>query len=876
MKTASEIRETFLSYFEERGHKRVRSSSLVPRNDPTLLFTNAGMNQFKDVFLGLEKREYNRAATSQKCMRVSGKHNDLENVGRTARHHTFFEMLGNFSFGDYFKKGAIEYGWELCTEVYGLNKDQLVATVYREDDEAYDLWRKHIGLPQERVFRLGEADNFWAMGDTGPCGPCSEIHFDLTGHGGGNPETNPERYFEVWNLVFMQYDRDGSGAMTPLPSPSIDTGMGLERLASLLQGVDSNWETDLFKPLIDEACRIIGVRYGEDQDTDVSLRILADHSRACAFLISDGVIPGNEGRGYVMRKIVRRAIRHAKMLGRTEPILYTLTALVAKIMQDAYPELQQGRDYAAKIVRNEEEKFSATLDHGLTRLDEIIDSVEKRKSDTIPGDELFRLYDTYGFPLDLAREVAQDRDLKIDEQGFDSCMEEQRRRARASWKGGEGKKAAPKYQEMAERGLPTEFTGYTDTEDVEGTILSLLRGDEEVEVLKEGDEGHVVLDRSPFYAEAGGQVGDKGRIATDGAQASVLDVQSPVTGLRLHRVQVQHGKLSKGETVRSYVSRELRWDTQRNHTATHLLHAALREVLGPHVKQSGSLVAPQRLRFDFSHYKAVTALELREIEEMVNRKIRENIAVETELLGLDEALKKGAMALFGEKYGEQVRVVDIADFSLELCGGTHVQRTGDIGLFHIVSESSISAGTRRVEALTGEAALNRVLDSESLLEEVSGDLHVRRDEVTEAVERLSRELKEAQKKVEELQLKVAQTQSGDALREAREIKGIKVLARQVEQLDRNALRQLADRLRNQLKSGVVLLGTSENGKAALVAMVSDDLTDRIRAGDLIREVAPLVGGGGGGRPQMAEAGGKDPSGLPKALQRAYDFVSEKA
>ncbi|HSR50356.1 MAG TPA: alanine--tRNA ligase [Acidobacteriota bacterium] len=876
MKTASEIRETFLKYFEERGHKRVRSSSLVPRNDPTLLFTNAGMNQFKDVFLGVEKREYNRAATSQKCMRVSGKHNDLETVGRTARHHTFFEMLGNFSFGDYFKKGAIEYGWELCTDVYGLDKDRLVATVFREDDEAYDLWHKHIGLPKERVFRLGEADNFWAMGDTGPCGPCSEIHFDRTGEGGGDPETNPERYFEVWNLVFMQYDRDSSGEMTPLPSPSIDTGMGLERIASLIQEVDSNWETDLFKPIIDEACRIIGVRFGEEEATDVSLRILADHSRACAFLINDGVIPGNEGRGYVMRKILRRAIRHGKMLGQSDPFIFTLTALVAEIMKDAFPELEESRDYAAKVVRNEEEKFSATLDHGLTRLDDIIESVRKKDRDTIPGEELFRLYDTYGFPLDLARDVARERELEVDEEGFESAMEEQRQRARASWKGGEGKKVTPKYQELAERGLATEFTGYNETENVDGSILAILKDGEEVDVLTEGQEGEIVLDRSPFYAEAGGQVADKGRVVTESAQAAVLDAQSPVTGLRLHRVQVQNGRFSKGEKARSFVSREFRWDTQRNHTATHLLHAALREVLGPHVKQSGSLVAPERLRFDFSHYKAVTPLELREIEDMVNRKIRDNIAVQTDLLSLDEALKKGAMALFGEKYGEQVRVVDIPDFSLELCGGTHVQRTGDIGLFHIVHESSISAGTRRVEALTGEAALNRVLDSENLLEEVSEDLHVPRDQVTEAIERLARELKEAHKKVEELQLKVAQNQSANAAEEARDIKGVKVLARQVEQLDRNALRQLADRLRNQLKSGVVVLGTQENGKAALVAMVSDDLTDRIRAGDLIRDVAPLVGGGGGGRPQMAEAGGKDPSGLPKALERAYDFVSEKA
>lgn len=876
MKTASEIRETFLRFFEERGHRRVKSSSLVPKNDPTLLFTNAGMNQFKEVFLGLEQRDYTRATSSQKCMRVSGKHNDLEMVGRTARHHTFFEMLGNFSFGDYFKKEAIEYAWSLCTEVYALDPARFVITVFEEDDEAYQLWHRHIGVPADRIFRMGEKDNFWAMGDTGPCGPCSELHYDMGDRIGDTESAFLEetgRYVEIWNLVFMQYNRDSSGQLTPLPSPSIDTGMGLERIASVLQGVASNWRTDLFWPLIEEAARLTGTQYGEREEVDVSLRILADHSRACMFLIDDGVVPGNEGRGYVLRKILRRAIRHGKLLGQEEPFIYTLTSLVAQLMKDAYPELEQSREYAAKIVKNEEEKFSATLSHGLGLLEQVCRRVEKKGEKVLPGSEIFRLYDTYGFPLDLAREIAAERGFQIDEEGFQQELERQRERARASWKGGETS-VPDLYKELARRNLGSEFTGYQEVTDVPGRVLTLLQGDREVKQLEAGQEGELVLDRTPFYAEAGGQVADQGVIEHEGARALVLHVFSPLGGLRLHRIRVEQGVLKVGDEVRSTVRVSERRSTARNHTATHLLHAALREVLGEHVKQAGSLVAPDRLRFDFTHYRPLTSQEIRQIEELVNEKIRDNIEVQTEIKNLDEAVSEGAMALFGEKYDPRVRVVSIPGFSKELCGGTHVQRTGDISLFKVVGESSISAGVRRIEAITGDRAVERFLEDEALLEELSQELHSRRDQLGEAIERLSRELRESHKEVERLRLKLAHKETGDVLQEARDIQGIRVLARRVENLDRTALRQLADQLKHQLRSGVVVLGMPSDGKVSLVAMVTSDLTDKIQADRLIRRLAPLVGGGGGGKADMAEAGGKDPEGLDRALEETYRWVEE--
>ena len=877
MNNAAEIRETFLSYFESKGHQRVASGPLIPEDDPTLLFTNAGMNQFKDVFLGRDQRDYKRATSSQKCMRVSGKHNDLETVGRTARHHTFFEMLGNFSFADYFKKEAIEYAWDLCTSVYGLSVDRLFITVFREDEEALSIWRDLIGIPQERLLKMGEEDNYWSMGDTGPCGPCSELHYDLgtspLGHADCTVDCDCGRFVEIWNLVFMQYNRDASGAVTPLPSPSIDTGMGLERIACVLQGVQSNYQTDLFRPLIEEACRLTGVTYGEDEKKDVSLRILADHSRASAFVLSDGVIPGNEGRGYVLRKVLRRAIRHGRMLGMEKPFIYTLTSLVAEMMKDPYPELARSRDYCAKIVKHEEEKFDTTLSHGIQLLDEITAATLKRNNQTLPGKELFRLHDTYGFPLDLARDIAAERGLQVDEDGFKAEMEKQRQRARASWKG-EEREVKPIYQTLDEQALETQFTGYTEISDITSQVLTMVQGEEVVEEASENQTAEVILDRSPFYAEAGGQVADTGRLENDRLQASLEDVFTPLKGLRVHRIKIGRGQLRKGDLVHCTVSAGERYSTARNHTATHLLHASLREVLGEHVKQSGSLVAPERLRFDFTHYRAVSHRELRDIEELVNRKIRDNTEIQTDVRDLDQAIQEGAMALFGEKYQRRVRVVKVPGFSMELCGGTHVRRTGDIALFKIVQESSISAGVRRVEAISGEMALNRFLDDDSFIASLGDELHVPRTELPSAVEKMAQELRDARRQIEGLRLKIAQQDSGDVLDAAREVKGIPVLSERVENLDRKALRQLADRFRRQLKTGIVVLGTPSDGKVSLVAMVTPDLTDRIKASDLIQKIAVLVKGGGGGKADMAEAGGKDPSRLSEALEQTYRLVEE--
>ena len=874
MKSASEIREEFLNFFEARGHRRVRSGSLVPHDDPTLLFTNAGMNQFKDVFLAREKRDYCRAATSQKCMRVSGKHNDLEEVGRTPRHHTFFEMLGNFSFGDYFKKEAVDFAWELCTEVYGLPAERLAASVFESDDEAYDLWKDRIGLPESRIYRLGASENFWSMGDTGPCGPCSEIHYDM---GTASPaaasdgEPDPARFLEVWNLVFMQFEKDKEGKQSPLPSPSIDTGMGLERIACVLQGVQSNYDTDLFVPIIGEASRLTNVAYGEDDRSDVSLRILADHSRACAFLINDGVVPSNEGRGYVLRKILRRAIRYGKMLGTSEPFLFTLVALVADLMKGAYPELEPSREYTSRLIKAEEGKFSSTLSSGLQLLEEMFETARKKDSSQLPGSQLFRLYDTFGFPLDLAREVAEERGFQVDENGFFQEMKKQRERARASWKGAE-KAVSPVYRELAENVAASEFTGYTEMEGVEGGITAVLRDGERGDRLDAGDAGEVLLDRTPFYAEGGGQIGDTGSMETETARLQVTDTYRPIQGLHVHRVEVQQGSFAVGDEVRSSVDLERRHHTARNHTATHLLHAALQDILGEHVKQSGSLVAPDRLRFDFSHFQPVSGRVIRMVEEMVNEKIRDNLKLEISVRDLEAALEAGAMALFGEKYGDQVRTVSIPGFSLELCGGSHVGATGEIALFKVTHESSISAGVRRVEAVTGLGATERFLESEGALDRLSADLRVGREGVEETVQRLSDQLRETQKKLEQMQFRLAREQTGDVVAKAREIGGVKVLVKRVADLDRTSLRSLADELKNKLQSGVVVLGAPINGKVGLVAMVSSDLTGRVKANELVSRIARTVRGGGGGRPDMAEAGGSDPSQLDVALEQAYAEV----
>ncbi len=874
---ANEIRQRFLQFFEKRGHRIVKSSPLIPEGDPTLLFTNAGMNQFKNVFLGVDRRDYSRAATVQKCVRAGGKHNDLEMVGRTLRHHTFFEMLGNFSFGDYFKREAIAWAWELVTGDFGLPPEKLYITVFETDDEAFDIWNKEIGIPAERIFRCGEKENFWAMGDTGPCGPCSELHYDLglspLGHGNCLFPCDCGRYVEIWNLVFMQYDRDEEGNLTPLPRPSIDTGMGLERIAAVLQGKISNYDTDLFRPLIEEACELAGKEHGTDPQDDASLRIIADHSRATAFLITDGVLPGNEGRNYVLRKIIRRAARHGRRLGLEQPFLFHMTGLVAELMREPYPELIPARDYVARVVKNEEERFSTTLTQGLKLLDEICLKVAERGGSTIPGPDLFRLYDTFGFPLDLAAEIAAERGLAIDEAGFQSELEKQRERAKASWKAAE-KRVPEVYLELSKH-ISSQFVGYETMEHRDSRVMAIVSGPQLLERAQARDEVEVVLDITPFYPEGGGQVGDKGTLSGETAVARVIDTYSPVTGITAHRCVIERGQLKVGDKVVAAVDVERRLATKRNHTGTHLLHAALREVLGEHVKQAGSLVAPDRLRFDFTHFAPLSMYEIERIEELVNQQIELDKPVSIHIMDLDLALNSGALAFFGDKYQGQVRVVSVDGFSKELCGGTHVAHTGEIGLLKIVEESSIAAGVRRVEAVTGENALKRLQDDEKILDQLGQMLKASRPGLVEAVERLQNSLKEALKEIESLRARLAEREARAFAAEVREVKGVKVLAQKVGEIDRAALRDLADRLRRKLGSGVIVLGAPQpEGKVALTVMVTPDLTARLHAGKIIKEVAARVGGGGGGKPELAEAGGRDPSRLDEALEASYRIVEQ--
>lgn len=875
--TGNEIRSQFLKFFEARNHRIVKSSSLVPENDPTLLFTNAGMNQFKDVFLGIEHRDYLRATTCQKCMRVSGKHNDLEQVGRTSRHHTFFEMLGNFSFGDYFKESAIPFAWELLTKVYSIAPENLIVTVFEDDDAAFEIWNAKVGVPQSRIFRLGEADNFWAMGDTGPCGPCSELHYDFGSSPVGHACEFPcecGRFVEIWNLVFMQFNRDLSGAITPLPKPSIDTGAGLERLACVLQGKRSNYDSDLFQPIMREAARLTSSEPGESERVDTALRILADHSRASTFLIGDGILPGNEGRGYVLRKIMRRAIRFGKQLGRNEPFLYEICAFVATEMKQVYPELGESREYIARVVRSEEEKFSTTLNYGLKLLEELASRARKSGSGEVDGHEIFKLYDTYGFPLDLAREVLGERGLSIREQEFHEDLERQREKARQSWKGAE-KQVKPIYQTLA-RQHKSQFTGYESLRRVDGKVLAILKNDEQVNALQKGDTAELLLDRTPFYAEAGGQVGDQGVIETEQARLSVTDVSKPVSGLILHKVRVDIGGVSVGEAVTSSVAERLRQSTALSHTATHLLHAALREVLGPHIKQAGSLVAPDRLRFDFTHFAPVTRSELREIERLVNEKIRADIEVTKTEMDLEEALKTGAMALFGEKYTQRVRVVSVGDFSKELCGGTHVHHTGEIALFKITGESGIAAGIRRIEAVTGERAFDRFLETEETLDTVSETFRTGRKDLIPSAERLAQALKESQKQIEQLKIKLATSDTGSLVGQAQEIQGIRVITKEFQDLEGSQLRTIAEQLRAKLGSGIIVLGSHNKGKVSLLVAVTPNLVDRFSANTLIKKIAPIVGGGGGGRPEMAEAGGKSPDQIGRALQESLKVIENTA
>ena len=849
--TGSQTRQKFLDYFAARGHRAVRSSSLVPADDPTLLFTNAGMNQFKDVFLGLEKRDYSRAVTSQKCVRAGGKHNDLDNVGYTRRHHTFFEMLGNFSFGDYFKREAIAFAWELVTKDYGLPKDKLYFTVFREDDDAEQLWQSVAGVPRNRIFRLDEKDNFWQMGETGPCGPCSEIHYDLgteAAEPGREHEQFPDdgggRFVEIWNLVFMQFDRDSAGKLTPLPRPSIDTGLGLERVAAVLQGVLSNYDTDLIRPIIVQAAELFAKTYGEDQRTDIVLRINADHAH--------GVLPSNEGRGYVLRKIMRRALRNARMIGATEPYLYRLTGFVAELMRDAYPEMMESVQRVARVVKDEEHRYATTF--------QIAEKFfhDEARSGSISGAASFKLYDTYGLALEEQEDMARELGITIDSEGFAQEMEKQRSRARASWKGAEKAQVNPVYQALPR----TEFI--RETLEAPAKVIAVLNGE-------------IVLDRTPFYAEAGGQVGDTGVLvspSTGDTLAIVESTYSPAPGKSVHKVTLVGAGIREGDTVLARVDAHSRRATMRNHTGTHLLHAALRAVLGPHVKQAGSVVEPSRLRFDFTHYTAMDADELAEVERLMNEQILANREVHTDIMDLDQALSTGAMALFGEKYGERVRVVSIDGFSKELCGGTHVARTGDIGICKIIYEGSISAGVRRIEAITGEGALRRFQEAQAQLSRVAGIVRASEAELAEHVEKLLLREKSLEHELQQLKNKMAQAQAGELESQARDLKGVKVLAARVDGFDRQQLRTLVDSLRNKWKTAVVVLATTEDSNVAIVSGVTKDLTSKVHAGRLVGAVAQAVGGKGGGRPDMAEAGGKDPSALAGALAGVYSSVEE--
>ncbi|HEY6769859.1 MAG TPA: alanine--tRNA ligase [Candidatus Sulfotelmatobacter sp.] len=983
MLTGSEIRRKFLDFFVQKGHREVHSSSLVPANDPTLLFTNAGMNQFKDVFLGLEKRDYNRATTSQKCVRAGGKHNDLENVGFTNRHHTFFEMLGNFSFGDYFKKDAIAYAWELITskDWYGIDKDKLYVTIFNgeggvpRDVEAYDLWAQ--GVPKERIFEMGLKDNFWQMGDTGPCGPCSEIHYDMgqaaseDGHAECHFPCDCGRYVEIWNLVFMQFDRDASGRLNPLPKPSIDTGMGLERVAAVLQGVISNYDTDLFTPLIKRAAELTlsatgktaelrsagqpraavptqaemasqsagssishvgtaasAVRAGQSTAGSpghkgaASPRVIADHSRAATFLISDGVLPSNEGRGYVLRKIIRRAITHGRLLGQTKPFLHEMVFAVRDLMKDAYPELAETCERVSQNVLNEEIRFAHTLDTGLEKLESLLDRADKgwvgsvspadaiptfvretggagsdesdfrRLDRRLPGREAFKLYDTFGMPLDFMQDAARDRGLIFDQVGFDHAMEEQRSLARASWKGAAKQTANPAYQQLPK----STFEGYRQNRSDNCEVLAILHNGQATQQVAPGDEGEILLDHTPFYADSGGQVGDKGWLYSDDHNTVVAEVKgcySPIQGVRAHQVVAKQA-IRIGDRVDAVVNTDIREATMRNHTATHLLHAGLREVLGKHVKQAGSLVAPNHLRFDFSHFTAVEDEELQDIEDLINKEVLRNIKVETITdVPLDEAINKyHAMALFGEKYGDKVRVVKIGDFSTELCGGTHTAATGEIGLIKILKENSVSSGVRRVEAVTGEGSLRHFRRDHELEKVVSAfasptfaqkthkDGAPSDDEASASpadalkseLERKDAEIKRLVRELDQVRMKAASSSAASIADKVKEVRGVKVLAHRADNLERGQLRMLVDQLRDKLGSGVVVLGSASNGNVSLIVGVTKDLTARVQAGKVIAPVAQKVGGKGGGRPDLAEAGGKDASALDSALAEAYTVV----
>ena len=869
--TTNDIRKAFLEFFEKNGHKVVDSAPLIPANDPTLLFTNAGMVPFKDCFLGTDKRSYTRATSSQRCVRAGGKHNDLENVGYTARHHTFFEMLGNFSFGDYSKKEAIHYCWELLTEVFKLPKEKLWVTVYAEDDEAYDIWAKDIGFPEDRISRIGDnkgeryaSDNFWAMGDTGPCGPCSEVFYDHGEHiwGGppGTPEEDGDRYIEIWNLVFMQYNRHKDGTMEPLPKPSVDTGMGLERISAILQGVHSNYEIDTFQYLIKQTADLLNVK---DLDNK-SLRVIADHIRSCCFLILDGIVPSNEGRGYVLRRITRRAIRHGHQLGAKRSFFSKLVQAMVDIMGEAYPALKEQQSIIEGVLAKEEDAFAKTLDKGMQILEADIADIANK---TISGETVFKLYDTYGFPQDLTADIAREKGLEIDWDGFEKAMEAQRERARASSNFGVD------YNDSLTLEEKSEFTGY-DYLSQQVRVVKLLKDSEPVDSLKEGEKGIVILEKTPFYAESGGQVGDKGYLYGCGANFVVEDTQN-IGDAIAHLGYVDKGDITSDSELNANVDGGLRQSTMRNHSATHLLHAALRDVLGSHVQQKGSLNDPDRLRFDFSNPEAVSREDLATVERMVNEKIFENHSVEAAVMSMDEAKEHGAMALFGEKYGDEVRVLTMSPFSVELCGGTHVKRTGDIGPFKIVSETGIAAGVRRIEAITGEKAVAWMQQSESKFHNLGKLLKADPAQSVEKVEQLLDKSKQLEKQIQQLQSKLASSQGSDLASNAEDVNGVKLLVAKLEGVEPKALRDMQDQLKNKLGSSIVVLGIAGDDKVSLIAGVSKDLISKVKAGDLIKMVAEQVGGKGGGRPDMAQAGGKDPAALPAALDSVKPWVLDK-
>ncbi len=875
--TGNEIRSAFLSFFEQNGHQQVKSLALVPKDDPTLLFTNAGMVQFKDVLLGREKRDYVRATTSQKCVRAGGKHNDLENVGRTARHHTFFEMLGNFSFGDYFKEGAIDYAWTFITRDLALPIDKLWVTIYEDDDEAEGFWKKHVS--PDRIVRMGAKDNFWSMGDTGPCGPCSEIHFDQGPALGTGPEDvlggEGDRFLEIWNLVFMQYDRDASGNLTPLPQQNIDTGMGLERITGILQGVQSVYDTDLLRPIISTVEELIGKAYGHNDKDDVSMRVIADHIRASCFLLADGVLPENTGRGYVLRRIIRRAGRHGKMLGFEEPFLYRMVDMFAGFMGEAYPELRQHQSFITKVLLSEEERFLNTLHQGLRELDILIEAHRSDGTGVITGQEAFKLYDTFGFPIDLAEEVAEDASMQLDRDSFEAVLEATRQQARETWKGSGEVQVAPVYQEVFQRLGASQFTGYDQVERTEA-IAALIVDGHEAEQASEGQTVELVFAQTPFYGESGGQVGDQGQLLApeDGVEIEITDTQKPLSDLIVHNGIVKHGSVKPGMPMQLRIDHERREAIRKNHTATHLLHAALRQILGDHVKQAGSLVAPDRLRFDFTHFTRLSERELERIERLVNEQLWHNTAVQDEVTSLDNALASGAMALFGEKYGEDVRTIEVPGFSKELCGGTHVRATGEIGFFTITSEGGIGSGVRRIEALTGPGAYDYVKRDERILSEMRQMLKAQPEEEVDKLERLSAQQRDLERQIAALQQRLASSQSQDYFSDVKEVSGVKVLAVNLEDFDRKALRSFVDTAKDRIGSGVVLVGAVEDDKVSLVAGVTKDLTDRISAGALMGKVASLLGGKGGGRPDMAQGGGTDVAKLPEAIAQVPDLVAD--